>query len=260
MNRSIGPGNNGNDQTTFGFKDIESSERQGLVNEVFSRVAENYDLMNDLMSGGMHRLWKNDLINWMAPPKSDEPFHLLDVAGGTGDVALKYLGAGGDGCRATLCDINLEMLKVGRSKAKLEAALGAVNYVQGNAETLPLPDRQFDMYTIAFGIRNVTNIQNALNEAHRVLKFGGRFMCLEFSEVQIPMLDKIYDAFSFNAIPQLGKLVANDEESYRYLVESIRNFPKQEKFASMIREAGFEQVSYRNLSGGIAAIHSGWRL
>jgi len=280
MNSTDQPGENGNsinpsntptsdamsghdrgiDQGHFGYRDIASTERQGLVNEVFSRVADNYDLMNDLMSGGLHRLWKNDLINWMAPPKSDRPFHLLDVAGGTGDVALKFLKAGGDGCRATLCDINGEMLKAGRSKAKLEASLGAMTYVQGNAEFLPLPDRKFDVYTIAFGIRNVTNIQNAIDDAFRVLKTGGRFMCLEFSEVQVPMLDKIYDAFSFNAIPKLGKVVANDEDSYRYLVESIRNFPKQEKFASMIREAGFEQVSYRNLSGGIAAIHSGWKL
>ena len=263
--RASNPGN-GDDQTrginqnTFGFTDIESDQRQGLVNEVFSRVADNYDLMNDVMSGGLHRLWKNDLINWMAPPKSDAPFHLLDVAGGTGDVALKFLGRGGDGCKATLCDINGEMLKVGRAKAKLEAALGAVTYVQGNAEFLPFPDKKYDIYTIAFGIRNVTNIQNALDDAFRVLKTGGRFMCLEFSEVQVPMLDKVYDAFSFKAIPKLGKMIANDEDSYRYLVESIRNFPKQEKFASMIREAGFEQVSYRNLSGGIAAIHSGWRL
>ena len=250
----------GIDQTTFGFQDIKSDARQNLVNEVFSRVADNYDLMNDVMSGGLHRLWKNDLINWMAPPKSNAAFHLLDVAGGTGDVALKYLAKGGDGCTATLCDINGEMLKVGRAKAKLEAALGAVTYVQGNAEYLPFPDKKYDVYTIAFGIRNVTNIQNAIDDAYRVLKTGGRFMCLEFSEVQVPLLDKFYDAFSFKAIPKLGKIIANDEDSYRYLVESIRNFPKQEKFASMIRDAGFEQVSYRNLSGGIAAIHSGWRL
>ena len=251
---------NGEDQETFGFQRVTSDQRQGLVNEVFSRVAENYDLMNDIMSGGLHRLWKNDLINWMAPPVSEQSFHLLDVAGGTGDVALKFLNAGGPGCDATLCDINIEMLKAGRSKAKLQAPLSAMTYVQGNAEHLPLPDRSFQAYTIAFGIRNVTNIQTALNEAYRVLEIGGRFMCLEFSEVEVPILDKVYDAFSFNAIPQLGKLIANDEESYRYLVESIRNFPKQKKFASMIEKAGFEQVTYRNLSGGIAAIHSGWRL
>lgn len=260
MNRNDTIHESGRDQETFGFQRVEPEQRQGLVNEVFSRVAENYDLMNDMMSGGMHRLWKNDLINWLAPPISDQKFHLLDVAGGTGDVALRFLASGGPGCDATLCDINHEMLKAGRSKAKLQAPLSAIRYVQGNAESLPMPDRSYQAYTIAFGIRNVTNIQSALDEAYRVLKIGGRFLCLEFSEVQVPVLDKIYDAFSFNAIPRLGKLIANDEDSYRYLVESIRNFPKQKKFASMIEKAGFEQVSYRNLSGGIAAIHSGWRL
>jgi len=246
------------DSTRFGFRSVAAGERQDLVNDVFSRVANRYDLMNDLMSGGVHRLWKDDLINWLAPSRRT-PQTLLDVAGGTGDIASRFLEAAHPDAVVTICDISNEMLEAGR--AKHAARYGdRMRFVQGNAEDLPFPDKSFDAYTIGFGIRNVTHIDKALAEAFRTLKRGGRFLCLEFSEVQTPMLDKAYDAFSFQVIPRLGEIVAKDADSYRYLVESIRNFPKQERFAEMIRTAGFERVQYRNLSGGIAALHSGWRI
>ena len=246
--------------STFGFRDVRPEERQGLVNEVFSTVAERYDLMNDLMSGGLHRLWKNDLITMLNPPRSDQAFSLIDVAGGTADVALKYARAGGPGCRAVVCDISEEMLRVGQRKVETEHRDHQISLVQGNAEALPFPDRSFDAYTIAFGIRNVTRIDQALSEAYRVLKRGGHFLCLEFSECQVPMLDRLYDLHSFQIIPRLGRVAGGSEESYRYLVESIRKFPNQEAFAAKIRAAGFANVTYRNLTGGIAAIHSGWRI
>jgi demethylmenaquinone methyltransferase/2-methoxy-6-polyprenyl-1,4-benzoquinol methylase len=227
------------------------------VNEVFSKVAGRYDLMNDLMSGGLHRLWKAEFINMLAPPKSEAPFALIDVAGGTGDIAFRFLDAVGPGGSAVICDISKEMMEAGKARAKDR---GPLTFVQGNAEALPFESKRFDAYTIAFGIRNVTHIDQALAEAFRVLKPGGRFLCLEFSSVEMPLLDTLYDAYSFNAIPRLGHLVAGDAESYRYLVESIRRFPDQERFAEMIRDAGFERVGYRNLTGGIAAIHSGWRI
>lgn len=246
---------------TFGFRTVDEEQRQGLVNEVFSSVANRYDLMNDLMSAGMHRLWKNDLINWMNPPVSNTVAHnLLDVAGGTADVALRHAETTGALGTATVCDISNEMLTEGIRKASTHANGKKLSFVQGNAQDLPFPSKSFDAYTIAFGIRNVTHIDVALTEAFRVLKPGGRFMCLEFSEVQVPVMDKLYDAWSFNAIPKLGELTAGDRESYQYLVESIRKFPKQEQFATLIRDAGFERVAYRNLTGGIAAIHSGWRI
>jgi demethylmenaquinone methyltransferase/2-methoxy-6-polyprenyl-1,4-benzoquinol methylase len=245
-------------QTSFGFRDVGAQERQGLVNAVFSRVAGRYDLMNDIMSGGMHRLWKADLINWLAPSPA-APQRLIDVAGGTGDIARRFLDAAHPGSSAVICDISGEMLEAGR--AKLTPRYGErLAFVQGNAETLPFADRSFDACTIAFGIRNVTHIEAALAEAFRVLKRGGRFLCLEFSAVETPMLDKLYDAWSFRVIPKLGEWVAGDAESYRYLVESIRKFPDQERFAAMVRDAGFERVQYRNLTGGIAALHSGWRI
>ncbi len=245
--------------TSFGFAPVAPQERQGLVNGVFARVAERYDLMNDLMSGGLHRLWKTDLIGMLAPPKSARPFHLIDVAGGTGDVAERFLERGGDGCRALLCDISPQMLGVGRRRFAASGLDRRAAFAIGNAEALPFPDRSFDAYTIAFGIRNVTHIDKALSEAYRVLKTGGRFLCLEFSACTVPILDRVYDFHSFEVIPRLGGLAAGDAASYRYLVESIRKFPDQERFAAMAREAGFARVSYRNLTGGIAAIHSGWR-
>lgn len=246
--------------TSFGFRDVPKDERQSLVNDVFAKVAERYDLMNDLMSGGLHRLWKRDFINWLAPPKASRPFRLLDVAGGTGDIALRYAGATSDNATAVICDISPEMLDVGQRRINDAGLAHRIECVEGNAEALPFPDRSFDAYTIAFGIRNVTNIDKALAEAHRVLKTGGRFMCLEFSEVTVPILDKLYDFHSFEVIPRIGKLAAGDDKPYQYLVESIRKFPKQEAFAQMIREAGFARVAYRNLTGGVAAMHSGWKI
>jgi demethylmenaquinone methyltransferase/2-methoxy-6-polyprenyl-1,4-benzoquinol methylase len=245
-------------QDSFGFRSVEAQERQGLVNAVFSRVASRYDLMNDLMSGGMHRLWKRDMINWLSPSPAASQ-ELLDVAGGTGDIARRFLDAGYGQSKAVICDISGEMLEAGR--AKLAPVYGErLAFVQGNAETLPFPDRSFDAFTIAFGIRNVTHIEAALSEAFRVLKRGGRFMCLEFSHVDTPMLDNLYDAYSFKVIPKLGGWVAGDEDAYRYLVVSIRKVPNQERFAGMVRGAGFERVQFRNLTGGIAALHSGWRI
>jgi demethylmenaquinone methyltransferase/2-methoxy-6-polyprenyl-1,4-benzoquinol methylase len=216
--------------------------------------------MNDLMSGGLHRVWKDIMVNALNPPKSDAPFALLDVAGGTGDISFRAARKAGSGFHATVCDINGDMLEVGRQRAIKQVLDDKVTFVEGNAETLAFPDRSFDAYTIAFGIRNVPRIDLALSEAHRVLRHGGRFLCLEFSTVQVPGLDKLYDMFSFNVIPQLGRAVTGDAESYRYLVESIRKFPRPNAFAEMIRAAGFARVSHQILSGGIVALHSGWRL
>ena len=245
-------------KTSFGFATVAEGAKQGLVNAVFARVARNYDLMNDLMSGGLHRLWKSEFVNLLAAPKSAVPFALLDVAGGTGDIARKVLDAAGPGTAAVICDISVEMMQVGRARA--EGLGDRLAFVQGNAEFLPFASRSFDAYTIAFGIRNVTHIEAALAEAYRVLKPGGRFLCLEFSSVEVPLLDTLYDVYSFNAIPVLGGLVAGDSASYQYLVESIRRFPDQKSFMRLIENAGFERVRYRNLTGGIAAVHSAWRL
>lgn len=255
------PETNRPETTSFGFREVKEDERQGLVNDVFMKVAERYDLMNDLMSGGLHRLWKRDFVNWLAPPKADgREFRLLDVAGGTGDIAIRYAKASGNATSAVICDISPEMLAVGQRKVNDAGLANRITLVEGNAETLPFPDASFDAYTIAFGIRNVTHIDKALSEAYRVLKTGGRFLCLEFSEVQVPILDKLYEFHSFHVIPRLGKLAAGDDQPYQYLVESIRKFPKQEAFAAMIRHAGFERVAYRNLTGGVAAMHSGWKI
>jgi demethylmenaquinone methyltransferase/2-methoxy-6-polyprenyl-1,4-benzoquinol methylase len=244
--------------TDFGFRRVPLADKQGLVDDVFHSVAQRYDLMNDLMSGGLHRAWKDALVTAVNPPRNERPFALLDIAGGTGDIALHVLKAGGAGTRATVADINFDMLAVGRERAiKREAA---ITFTEGNAEALPFPDRAFDVATIAFGIRNVPRIEQALAEAFRVLKIGGRFLCLEFSSVDVPGLDQLYDLYSFNVIPALGRLVANDAEAYRYLVESIRRFPKPADFAAMLRAAGFRRVSFRPLSGGVVALHSGWRL
>ncbi|MGJ5204118.1 bifunctional demethylmenaquinone methyltransferase/2-methoxy-6-polyprenyl-1,4-benzoquinol methylase UbiE [Bradyrhizobium sp. HKCCYLR20261] len=249
------------DQTThFGFRDVPLGEKQTLVNDVFHSVASRYDLMNDLMSGGLHRVWKDIMINTLNPPKSDAPFALLDVAGGTGDISFRAARKAGAGFHATVCDINGDMLEVGRQRALKQYLDDKVSFVEGNAEKLAFPDRSFDAYTIAFGIRNVPQIELALAEAYRVLKHGGRFLCLEFSTVEVPGLDKLYDLFSFNVIPQLGRAVTGDAESYRYLVESIRQFPRPNAFGEMISAAGFSRVSWQTLSGGIVALHSGWRL
>lgn len=245
---------------SFGFRKVEEVQRQGLVNEVFAKVAERYDLMNDLMSGGLHRLWKADFVTMLAPPKSSAPFRLLDVAGGTGDIALRVIERGGSGCTAVICDISPEMLEVGRRRIGERGFAERIETVEGNAEALPFADKSFDAFTIAFGIRNVTHIDRALAEAYRVLKPGGRFLCLEFSSVDVPILDKLYDLHSFEIIPRLGEWAAGAREPYQYLVESIRKFPRQARFAEMITAAGFSRVTFRNLTGGVAAIHGGWRI
>ncbi len=250
-----------NDSTTsFGFRDVPENERQNLVNQVFASVAGRYDLMNDLMSGGLHRLWKRDLISLLNAPRGAIPFKLLDVAGGTGDIAIRYAREAGTLATAVICDISPEMLEVGRRRITEAGFESRISCIEGNAEALPFADSSFDAYTIAFGIRNVTHIDKALAEAYRVLKPGGRWLCLEFSECQIPLLDRLYDFHSFEVIPRLGRLAAGAAEPYRYLVESIRKFPDQEAFARLIRDAGFARVTYRNLTGGIAAIHAAWKI
>jgi demethylmenaquinone methyltransferase/2-methoxy-6-polyprenyl-1,4-benzoquinol methylase len=244
----------------FGFRRVGEAEKQGLVNEVFSKAAERYDQMNDLMSGGLHRLWKDDFVTLLNPPRDSRPFAVLDVAGGTGDIAFRIVAAGGAGTHVTIADISPEMVGEGQKRATRDGHAGRIDFTVGNAEKLAFPDQHFDAYTIAFGIRNVTHIDQALREAYRVLKPGGRFLCLEFSHVDNALLQKAYDAFSFTVIPAVGKVVTGDGQPYRYLVESIRTFPPQDVFAGMIEEAGFARVSHRNLSGGIVAIHSGWRI
>jgi demethylmenaquinone methyltransferase/2-methoxy-6-polyprenyl-1,4-benzoquinol methylase len=246
-------------ETSYGFRHVAEGDKQPLVNEVFHRVAKRYDVMNDLMSGGLHRLWKNAMVTWLNPPRA-KAWSSLDVAGGTGDIAFRIVEASGGNAFVTVLDINGSMLDVGRERADKRALSGRVDFVEANAEALPFPDETFDAYTIAFGIRNVPRIDVAVAEAFRVLKPGGRFLCLEFSEVDMPVLDRVYEAWSFNAIPRIGKMVAGDGEPYAYLVESIKKFPNQPNFAEIIRQAGFDQVKWRNLSGGIAAIHSGWKL
>ncbi len=242
----------------FGFHSVPLADKQGLVDSVFHSVANRYDLMNDLMSAGLHRAWKAALVTAVNPPRARR-FALLDLAGGTGDVAFRVLAAGGPATRATVVDINPDMLEVGRERAAARSLAGAA-FVEGNAESLPFADRSFDAVTVAFGIRNVPRIAAALAEARRVLAIGGHFLCLEFSTVDVPGLDALYDFYSFNVIPALGRFVAGDAEAYRYLVESIRRFPRPERFAGMMREAGFARVSFRPLTGGIVALHSGWRL
>jgi len=254
------PGQTTGQDTHFGFRQVPLADKQGLVDDVFHKVARRYDLMNDLMSGGLHRAWKDILVTAVNPPKAGRPFALLDVAGGTGDIAMRVVQAGGDATHVTVLDINSDMLNVGRERAQKRGLDHALTFVEGNAEALSLPDKSFDAYTIAFGIRNVPRIDAALKEAWRVLKPGGHFLCLEFSSVDVPGLETLYELYSFNVIPQIGRAVTGDAESYRYLVESIRNFPKPELFAAMIRDAGFGRVSYQSLSGGIVALHSGWRL
>jgi len=247
------------DTAHFGARQVPLEDKQGLVDDVFHSVAHRYDLMNDLMSLGLHRAWKSALVTAVNPPKN-RPFALLDVAGGTGDIAFRVIESGGAETRATVCDINADMLDVGRNRAAARALGDAIKFTEANAEALPFADRSFDAATIAFGIRNVPRIELALAEAYRVLKIGGRFLCLEFSAVDVPGLDRLYDFYSFNVIPALGRMVAGDAESYRYLVESIRRFPNPQNFAAMLRAAGFARVSFQPMSGGIVALHSGWRL
>src|SRR6202046_263852 len=236
------------DETThFGFREVPLGDKQTLVNDVFRSVAQRYDLMNDLMSVGLHRVWKDLMINPLTPPRSDAPFALLDVAGGTGDIAFRAAKAAGSGFQATVCDINADMLEVGRERAASRHLDDRVSFVEGNAEKLDFPNGAFDAYTIAFGIRNVPRIDLALSEAFRVLRPGSRFLCLEFSTVDVPGLDRIYDFFSFRVIPPLGRVVTGDADSYRYLVESIRRFPKPGAFAEMIRYAGFSRVTWHSL-------------
>src|SRR5215467_4815555 len=246
--------------THFGFRTVGIDHKQAMVDEVFDKVAPRYDLMNDLMSGGLHRVWKDILVTALNPPRNERSFSALDVAGGTGDVAFRIAAAGGAGTRVTVCDINEEMLAVGRERAARRGLEGRVSFTAGNAESLPFPDRNFDACTVAFGIRNVPRIDIALAEFFRVLRSGSRFLCLEFSSVDVPGLDALYDFYSFNVIPALGRAVAGDAEAYRYLVESIRRFPKPAAFAEMIAAAGFRRVGFRLLTGGVVALHSGWRL
>ncbi|MGA9137345.1 MAG: bifunctional demethylmenaquinone methyltransferase/2-methoxy-6-polyprenyl-1,4-benzoquinol methylase UbiE [Methylovirgula sp.] len=241
----------------FGYATVPLDEKQGRVDQVFHNVAARYDLMNDLMSGGLHRLWKDRLVSMLRVPKP-RPFALIDVAGGTGDVALRIAKAGGPETQVTVLDINPDMLEAGRRRA---AQTGVnLTLVEGNAESLPFPSGAFDAYTIAFGIRNVPRIDAALAEAYRVLRHGGRFLCLEFSQVDGAALDRIYRAYSFHAIPTLGRIVTGDADAYRYLVESIRRFASAEAFRDKIEAAGFARASFSKLSGGIVAIHSGWKL
>ncbi|MBL9063861.1 bifunctional demethylmenaquinone methyltransferase/2-methoxy-6-polyprenyl-1,4-benzoquinol methylase UbiE [Tabrizicola sp.] len=245
------------DKTThFGFQDVPEAEKAGMVHGVFSRVASKYDVMNDVMSVGIHRLWKDAMMDWLAPRSGQR---LLDVAGGTGDVAFRFLKRA-PGASAVVCDLTEPMLIEGRKRAEAERMAHSLDWVVGDAMALPFPDNAFDTYTISFGIRNVTRIPDALREAYRVLKPGGRLMVLEFSQIPNDLLQKAYDIYSFNVIPVMGQIIAGDRASYRYLVESIRKFPDQETFAALIRAAGFGQVKFRNLSLGIAALHSGWKL
>ena len=274
---SVGSG----DFTHFGYQDVPVAEKRGRVQGVFESVASNYDLMNDLMSGGVHRLWKGAMIDWL-DPRPGQSF--LDVAGGTGDIAFRIDarltegqgdipamaadGAFADemdetesrGAPVTVCDLTFGMLQVGRDRGLDRGILHGMNWVCGNAEALPFPDRCFDAYSIAFGLRNVTHIDIALSEARRVLKPGGRFLCLEFSRVVIPVFASLYDHYSFKVLPAMGEFVAKDRDSYQYLAESIRKFPPQDELIERMQGAGLAMTSYRNLSGGIAALHSGWRI
>ena len=245
------------DKTThFGFEEVPETEKAERVQGVFSSVASRYDVMNDVMSVGIHRVWKDAMMDWLAPRPGQR---LLDVAGGTGDISFRFLKRAGHG-HATVLDLTEPMLVEGRKRAEAEKLSDSLDWVVGDAMALPFDKNTFDVHTISFGIRNVTRPQNALAEAFRVLKPGGRLMVLEFSQLPNGGLQQLYDLYSFNVIPRMGQLIANDRDSYQYLVESIRKFPDQETFLSMIRDAGFENTKYRNLSFGIAALHSGWKI
>ena len=247
----------GSDKTThFGAQQVPEDEKAGMVRSLFSDVANKYDIMNDVMSVGIHRIWKEAMMDWLAPRPGQK---LLDVAGGTGDVSFKFLKRAGHG-HATVCDLTEGMLVEGRKRAEADAMAESLDWVVGDAMALPFEDNTFDVYTISFGIRNVTRPQEALNEAYRVLRPGGRLMVLEFSQLPNPMMQKAYDLYSFNVIPRMGQVIANDRDSYQYLVESIRNFPDQDTFLGMVKQAGFGNAKYRNLTMGVAALHSGWKL
>ena len=246
------------DKTThFGFQTVAEDQKAGLVQGVFSSVASKYDVMNDLMSMGIHRVWKDAMMDWLAPRPGQ---HLLDVAGGTGDVSFRFLNRAGDTARATVLDLTEPMLIEGQKRAEAANMAHQLDWIVGDAMALPFEANSFDVYTISFGIRNVTRIEDALSEAFRVLRPGGRLMVLEFSQIPNDLMQKVYDLYSFNVIPQMGKVVTGDRDSYQYLVESIRRFPDQDRFADMILAAGFDLVKYRNLSMGIAALHSGWKI
>jgi demethylmenaquinone methyltransferase/2-methoxy-6-polyprenyl-1,4-benzoquinol methylase len=247
---------NAQSTTHFGFKTVDEADKAGLVKGVFNSVADQYDIMNDVMSAGVHRIWKNSLIDSINPRPG---MHLLDVAGGTGDIAFRFMDAA-KGSTVTVCDINAEMLRVGAERASKKGYADRSEFICGDAMKLPFGDRSMDAYTIAFGIRNVTRIEEALAEAYRVLKPGARFHCLEFSPAVVPVLQKAYDAYSFKFIPAMGQMVAQDRDSYQYLVESIRRFPAPEKFDQMIKDAGFSRSSWRSMSAGVVAIHSGTRV
>ena len=242
--------------THFGFQTVDETRKAGMVHGVFSSVASKYDIMNDLMSFSIHRVWKDAMMDWLAPGPGQD---LLDVAGGTGDIAFRFLNRA-PGARATVLDMTQSMLIEGRKRAEADNLANRLDWVVGDAMALPFPENRFDVYTVSFGIRNVTRIADALSEAFRVLRPGGRLMVLEFSQLPNPALQWAYDRYSFNIIPVMGQIVAKDRDSYQYLVESIRKFPDQETFAAMIRQAGFEQVKYRNLTMGVAALHSGWKI
>ncbi|WP_439120937.1 bifunctional demethylmenaquinone methyltransferase/2-methoxy-6-polyprenyl-1,4-benzoquinol methylase UbiE [Marivita sp.] len=242
--------------THFGFQDVPENEKAGRVQGVFSSVASKYDVMNDAMSFGIHRIWKDAMMDWLAPRPGQK---LLDVAGGTGDISFRFLKRAGRG-DATVLDLTEPMLVEGRKRAEANAMSDSLDWVVGDAMHLPFEDNTFDVYTISFGIRNVTRPQEALNEAFRVLRPGGRLMVLEFSQIPNELMQKVYDLYSFNIIPRLGQAIANDRDSYQYLVESIRQFPDQDTFLGMVRQAGFENAKYRNLSMGIACLHSGWKI
>lgn len=242
--------------THFGFQNVPESEKAGRVRGVFGSVASKYDVMNDAMSLGIHRIWKDAMMDWLAPRAGQR---LLDVAGGTGDISFRFLNRAGHG-HATVLDLTEPMLVEGRKRAEADQMADSLDWVVGDAMALPFEDNSFDVYTISFGIRNVTRPQEALNEAFRVLRPGGRLMVLEFSQIPNELMQKVYDLYSFNIIPRLGQAIANDRDSYQYLVESIRKFPDQETFLGMVRQAGFEQAKYRNLSMGIACLHSGWKI
>jgi demethylmenaquinone methyltransferase / 2-methoxy-6-polyprenyl-1,4-benzoquinol methylase len=242
--------------THFGFQTVPEAEKAGRVQGVFNSVASKYDVMNDVMSMGIHRLWKDAMMDWLAPRPGQR---LLDVAGGTGDIAFRFLKRAGSG-HATVLDLTEPMLIEGRKRAEAEKLADSLEWVVGDAMALPFENNSFDVYTISFGIRNVTRPAEALTEAFRVLRPGGRLMVLEFSQLPVAGMQKLYDLYSFNVIPRMGQVIARDRDSYQYLVESIRKFPDQESFLAMIRDAGFENAAYRNLTMGVAALHSGWKI